>query len=165
MKLMRINSEIMEIEFDDFEKANRLYEGLYNWEQDQCQVEGGKFSYNLTGVEPRHIGLVLKDFFRKTCKSARIERTLVDRGEAGIKEVFEAIIDDGKLFQITLINKHGTIGKTGFGCWQYGRILTITSWEDTFRLEIRNSNLDDARPSIVFEEGITLVIEIGEIQF
>lgn len=165
MKNMRISAteKVIEIEYKTVQKASDIYYKMDKWEQERCCLNGRDLTYDLTEVKFKNIVLIVRNLIKKSC-DAKFDTNLIDKGTV-IDTVFDVMIEEGKLFKITLIRKDGVIGKFGFGCWQYGRILSINDFENSFKLRIRNSNIEDCVPEIVFTEDITLLIEIGEIQF
>ena len=166
MKSMRISNtkHLIEITYKTIQKANKIYSNMDKWEKERCCLNGVNLTYDLSETKFEHIGLIVRDLFKKSCDVIETETNLIEY-DGGVDEYFEAVIEDGKLFKITLIREDGVIGKYGFGCWQYGRILNINDWLDTFRIVVKNSNLEECTHKISFTRDIDLLIEIGEIKF
>lgn len=167
MKSMRISAKenIIEVEFKTSEKATKVYEGLYDFEQKECFVNHTKLVYDLRDTKFSNVILVVKNLFCKSFDDGSIFTNLVEV-DGKITEYTTVLTNENKLFEITLVNERDTIGKYGFGCWQYGRILNFDdSVPGTFQITIRNSNMDEAIPKLVYEKDIDIIIKIGELQF
>ena len=167
MKSLRISAteKVIEIEYKNPQTARKVFDELPNFEQERCCLNSADLTYDLTNVEFKNIILIVRNLFCKSFKDGKIKHNHLDI-QSKVLKCSEAIIEEGKLFKVTLINNDGTIGKYGFGCWQYGRILNLNDYVlDTFEVTLRNSNLDENTHKIRYSEDIDVLIEIGEIQF
>ena len=158
MKSIKFNNQQVTITYETEEKAQKVYGWVfYNHEYEQVILEGNTIVFNYQGL--RFLDGFIADILAKT-SDANTSTNLLENG-ANIIKTTTAIASDNKIFKITYTNERGTTGEYGFGCWQYGRILTIN---DELEVTLRNSNMDEFKHTLKFEKGEVL-IEIGEIQF
>ena len=158
MKSIKIDNQKIEVTYTTEEQAQKTYNWVfYKHEYENVNLEGNKITFYYQGL--RFVDGFIADILAKT-SDANTSTNLLEN-EANITKTTTAIASNNKIFKITYTNERGTIGKYGFGCWQYGRILTIN---DELELTLRNSNMDEFKHTLKFEKGEVL-IEIGEIQF
>ena len=164
MKSMKISSTEITITYKTVEKLEKVYSRMYDYEKKRCSIEGTVLTYDLSNVKFGNIILVVRDLFVKSVEDCRFERNHIDLGKS-VRLYLDAFISEGKLFRVTLLNRHGSKGGFGFGIWQYGRILSLNDTEDSFQIRLRNSNIEDFVHEIDFVDDIGVLIEIGDIQF
>ena len=157
MKSIKFNNHEITIVYSNEEKAQKSNWIFYKHELDKVTIEGNTVTFQYKGL--RFLDAFVKDIFAKTCDDVRTETDSIDKGTV-VSEIYTIVTGKDKIFKITYTNERGTIGKYGFGCWQFGSILRICN----NTLTIRNSYLDEAIPTLDFSEGEVL-IEIGEFQF
>ena len=163
-KSMRFNKETITVTYEEGSDVSAIVDWLfYNHELKNVVVDENSFTFSYKGL--RHLWHAMMDFMTKTCGCVRTDKWIRD----DCTEHLRLITNEGKLFQVTLFNERGTIGniESGFGCWQFGRILTIHGVKGGVGLELFNSFLDEVSHDLLFEEDCDyeILIEIGDIQF
>ena len=160
MKSIKFNNQTVTITYETETEAQKSMWIFYNHEREQVTIEGNTITFKYVGL--RFLDSLIRSVFAKTCAHTVTREFAIDKGTT-ISHVYTITATTNHIFRITYINKDGTIGKWGFGCWQYGRILSI---EDK-TLTLRNSNMDETKQHITFDENDEgeILIEIGEIQF
>ncbi len=174
MKSIQINTKKITVTYTENTKAEEVYNRLYPFEQKRCELQDNVLVYNISEKENKYIHTIVKDLIVKSLwnnPNVSYKYTDID-GYFGtnnwqILGILDVTVKNNNLFRITLINDDGTIGRTGFGCWQYGRMLHIAENVDNFSVKLKSSNLDDLTHEIVVDDDFTgsVLIEIGSIAF
>lgn len=165
MKSIKFDNHKIVITYHTEEQAQKVYNWVfYNHEYEQVTLTGNTITFNYQGL--RFLDDFIAEIFAKTSEaktSETITQTTVNNPTTNFKTTTTttSVAPTNKIFKITYTNERGTIGQYGFGCWQYGRILTINN---DLILTLRNSNMDEFEHTLQFEKGEVL-IEIGEIRF
>lgn len=166
LKSLRFDKESITVSYENGENIQEIVDWLfYNHELKNVDISDNSFTFNYKGQ--RFLGCAIRDFISKTCGCVKKERWAIDKGTY-CTEHLRLVVEDGKIFRVTLFNNHGTIGISGFGCWQYGRILAFNDIKEGVELKLFNSFLDGVSHDLLFEEedcDLEVLIEIGEIQF
>ena len=160
MKSIRFDNQKAVITYKTEAEAQKSIWIFYKHEFEKVTVEGNTVTFQYTGL--RFLDHFLSDVFAKTCDDVRTEEDAIDKGTS-IGHLYTIYCRVNRIFRITYYNKKGTVGKYGFGCCQYGGILSI----ENRTLTLRNSNLDEIRQTLTFDEDDegAVLIEIGRIQF
>ena len=66
---------------------------------------------------------------------------------------------------MSLVNEDGSVGRFGFGCWQFGRILVLKEYVGGFSVILRNSNLDECTHCLDFDDEYSIVIDLCSVSF
>lgn len=167
MKTMKLNKKEISIICDNHSEASRVYDRVVSTdhEREVCSIVDNVFVYSLKNS--KHIFIVVEQLF-KLFVDGNYSVTLVDKvvdGDYVVLDIFESVAKDDDLFRVSLVNDAGTVGRIGFGCWQFGRILTLKEYVGGFSVILRNSNLDECIHCLEFGDGFSIVIDLCSVSF
>ena len=162
LRRVKFNNEAIEIKYDSNEEALDIYGRLYDFEKRVSYVVDDSLVYELEKDD--YIFYKISQFLIYSSGEAYShKRQCVDVGE--LVEWLDVTAVSGNLFRLSLINnEYNTVGKLGFGCWQFGRMLSFND-KNKVTVSLRNSNMDEFKHEIVLDEKYTVVIDIGEVKF
>ena len=162
LRRIKFNNEVIEVKYDTNEEALDVYGRLYDFEKRVSYVVDNSLVYKLE--RDVYIFNKISQFLIYSNDEAySYKRQCVDIGE--LVEWLDITAINDNLFRLSLIdNEYNTVGKFGFGCWQFGKMLSFND-KNKITVILKNSNMDDFKHEIILDKKYTVVIDIAEAKF